>query len=149
MHFWKSGSQYSKENSSIPLALKDRCDVGWRRHATDPANKLNAELWVILLSFMELYHSVPTAANRQLNAYRTNLPGLHPGAQGDFKRPGRTMLSVEVKISLRDVVRVGKVVANIGADETMRSGTALLPPTDRSIDRNLSDVNTLWHKFAC
>ncbi len=149
MHFWKSGSQYSKENSSIPLALKDRCDVGWRRHATDPANKLNAELWVILLSFMELYHSVPTAANRQLNAYRTNLPGLHPGAQGDFKRPCRTMLSVEVKIGLRDMVRISEVVANIGADEAVRTGAILLPPAYRSIDGNLSNVNALRHKFAC
>jgi len=137
------------ENSSQPLALKDCCHVGWQRPATDPANKLSGEIWVTLLPFMELYHSVSTAANRQLNAYRTNLPGLHPGAQGDFKRPGRTMLSVEMKIGLRDAIRVGEVVANISADEAVRTGAALLPPTDRSIDRNLSNVNALRHEFAC
>ena len=70
MHFWKSESRYSKGNSSQPLALKDHCRVGWQRHATDPArdpaNKLNGELWVTLLSFMELYHPAPTAASHRL-----------------------------------------------------------------------------------
>ena len=59
------------------------------------------------------------------------------------------MLSVEMKIGLRDVVRIGEVIANVGADEAGRTGAALLPPADRSIDGNLSNVNALRHKFAC
>ena len=59
------------------------------------------------------------------------------------------MLSVEMKIGLRDVVRIGEVIANVGADEAVRTGATLLPPTDRSIDGNLSNVNALRHKFAC
>ena len=34
-------------------------------------------------------------------------------------------------------------------DEAVRTGAALLPPADRSIDGNLSNVNALRHKFAC
>ena len=59
------------------------------------------------------------------------------------------MLSVEMKIGLRDVVRISEVIANVGADEAVRTGAALLPPADRSIDGNLSNMNALRHKFAC
>ena len=97
---------------------------------------------------MRSYYSIVTA-DQQPNTFQTNLPSLHPGAQGDFERPGRAVLPVEVKISLRDAVGVGKIVVDIGAYEAVRTGAVLLPPADRCIDWNLSNVNSLRHKFPC
>ena len=59
------------------------------------------------------------------------------------------MLPVELKVGFRYTIGVGEVVAIIGASQPMCTGTILSPPTNRSIDRNLSDVNALRHKFSC
>src|SRR5262245_49618613 len=74
-------------------------------------------------------------------------PFFDPRPQHDFERPSRSMLPMQLKIRLRDVVRVGHVVVDGRSCEAVRSSAVLLGPADCRVDRYVCNVDSLRHQF--
>jgi hypothetical protein len=59
------------------------------------------------------------------------------------------MLSMELQIGFRDPVGVGHVVVDRRSRQPMCTRTVFLGPANGGVDRDIGNVNTLWHQFSC
>ena len=58
------------------------------------------------------------------------------------------MLTVQVQIRGRDMIRVRHIVINSFTGEPMFAGPVFLCPTNCGINRHIGDVNTLRHQLT-
>ena len=59
------------------------------------------------------------------------------------------MLLMKLQIGLCDSVRVGHIVADGRSGPSVCAGAVFLCPADRSVNRDVRDVDALRHQFPC